>query len=582
MASYAPPGELGGMMYGQATGFSGISNAAAYNSRLELTSATASSSAGSAQSLGFNYNLPAGNNGTVSSIQNSVTSGLSQSFTYDSLDRILSGATTATSGTGCWGQSFGPSGNPPAGPPEDFWGNLSQINGTQCATGTLSVVINTTTNRIATSGFSYDSSGDMTADGSGYAYTFDAENHLTQASGTPSGTWTYVYDGNGLRVEKTNGTNGTLYWRDLSGNTIAETDLTGSTTDSAYREYIFFAGGRVAQRDAATPTPNVYFYYTDQVGSIGTITKANGTPCYQATFTPYGQEMATQTACASNYKFTGYERDAETGLDYAFARYYNQRLGRFMSADPLGGDITDPQSLNRYAYVTNSPTNFSDPSGMNKCAYQGTMTFSSGSAGCTGGGGTTNSNMWDNTWADMIYGPADIADWVSGMSGSTNVEIDFSGGTTISWFALYSWESIGAFNPGFGPMGVNYFGQEIEAAGRRAPQAPTPQTPISPQLQKCMASANASVQSQLQTFSGYAGTKLLGRALIGGGIGAISSLGRYMKTDNPWAIATGALIGGLAGAGQNMYSDSQTIQRIQNSFMDKVGACMDAAPPPPQ
>ncbi|MGA9185943.1 MAG: hypothetical protein WBZ32_11650, partial [Candidatus Acidiferrales bacterium] len=197
MASYAPPGELGGMMYGQATGFSGISNAAAYNSRLELTSATASSSAGSAQSLGFNYNLPAGNNGTVSSIQNSVTSGLSQSFTYDSLDRILSGATTATSGTGCWGQSFGPSGNPPAGPPEDFWGNLSQINGTQCATGTLSVVINTTTNRIATSGFSYDSSGDMTADGSGYAYTFDAENHLTQASGTPSGTWTYVYDGNG-------------------------------------------------------------------------------------------------------------------------------------------------------------------------------------------------------------------------------------------------------------------------------------------------------------------------------------------------------------------------------------------------
>ena len=194
---------------------------------------------------------------------------------------------------------------------------------------------------------------------------FDAENHLTQASGTPSGTWTYVYDGNGLRVEKTNGTNGTLYWRDLSGNTIAETDLTGSTTDSAYREYIFFAGGRVAQRDATTPTPNVYFYYTDQIGSIGTITKANGTPCYQATFTPYGQEMATQTACASNYKFTGYERDSETGLDYAFARYYNQRLGRFMSADPLAGNITDPQSLNRYAYVTNSPTNFIDPSGMN-------------------------------------------------------------------------------------------------------------------------------------------------------------------------------------------------------------------------
>ncbi len=85
------------------------------------------------------------------------------------------------------------------------------------------------------------------------------------------------------------------------------------------------------------------------------ITNGSGTPCYQATFTPYGEEHATQTSCEQNYKFTGDERDAETGLDYAFARYYSSRLGRFMSIDPMGGDTSNPQSLNRYAYTWNRP-----------------------------------------------------------------------------------------------------------------------------------------------------------------------------------------------------------------------------------
>jgi RHS repeat-associated protein len=93
-------------------------------------------------------------------------------------------------------------------------------------------------------------------------------------------------------------------------------------------------------------------------------TDASGNPCYEATYTPYGQETALLNTCPQNYKVTGYERDAETGLDYAFARYYNQRIGRFMSLDPMAGDIHDPQTLNRYAYVRNNPGNLTDPSGL--------------------------------------------------------------------------------------------------------------------------------------------------------------------------------------------------------------------------
>jgi RHS repeat-associated protein len=65
-----------------------------------------------------------------------------------------------------------------------------------------------------------------------------------------------------------------------------------------------------------------------------------------------------------NYKFTGYERDTETGNDYAFARYYSQVEERFLSPDPLDGDASDPQTLNKYAYVRNNPVNSIDPSGM--------------------------------------------------------------------------------------------------------------------------------------------------------------------------------------------------------------------------
>jgi RHS repeat-associated protein len=55
------------------------------------------------------------------------------------------------------------------------------------------------------------------------------------------------------------------------------------------------------------------------------------------------------------------------GLDYAHARYYQPGFGRFMSVDPLAGDVGDPQSLNLYSYVRNNPINFIDPTGMGSC-----------------------------------------------------------------------------------------------------------------------------------------------------------------------------------------------------------------------
>jgi RHS repeat-associated protein len=124
---------------------------------------------------------------------------------------------------------------------------------------------------------------------------------------------------------------------------------------------------------------NVFYWFADQLGSTRTITDANGNLCYDAEFTPYGQEIShterlQTTACPPSYKFTGYERDpettagsADTGLDYAFARFYSSRLGRFLSADPLGGSIGDLQSHNAYAYVLNNPLTLVDALGLDAC-----------------------------------------------------------------------------------------------------------------------------------------------------------------------------------------------------------------------
>ena len=83
-------------------------------------------------------------------------------------------------------------------------------------------------------------------------------------------------------------------------------------------------------------------------------------------FTTFNFEASLGTAVGLR-QFTGKERDSESGLDYFGARYYGSALGRFTSADPLGGELANPQSLNRYAYALNNPLRFTDPTGMYVC-----------------------------------------------------------------------------------------------------------------------------------------------------------------------------------------------------------------------
>jgi RHS repeat-associated protein len=92
-------------------------------------------------------------------------------------------------------------------------------------------------------------------------------------------------------------------------------------------------------------------------------------------------------ACAFVHKFTGKERDAESGLDYFGARYYGSSMGRFMSPDwnaravPVPyASLGNPQSLNLYAYVGNNPLSHRDVDGHHQeCAPDTSRTEKDGS-----------------------------------------------------------------------------------------------------------------------------------------------------------------------------------------------------------
>ena len=79
-------------------------------------------------------------------------------------------------------------------------------------------------------------------------------------------------------------------------------------------------------------------------------------------------------------KFTGYERDNETGLDFAQARFYASAHGRFTSPDPFSGSaiITNPQTFNRYAFVGNNPINSVDPTGLAEMGARFSMSYGDG------------------------------------------------------------------------------------------------------------------------------------------------------------------------------------------------------------
>jgi RHS repeat-associated protein len=272
-----------------------------------------------------------------------------QTYTYDSLNRIKDAKEMI--GTQTWMQTF----------LYDRYGNRNfdtTANRTTtipsgCSVAVCNPSVNPATNKLV--GYQFDNAGNTKVDANGQTFVYDSENKQVEvrtASNVVVGQ--YFYNGDGQRVKKIVPGTGetTVFVYDAAGKLVAE----------------------YSTNVAPASTAKVSYLTNDHLGSPRINTDANGAVISRHDYHPFGEEVfTTQRTTALGYaadtvrkKFTGYERDTETNLDFAQARYFNSSLGRYSSTDPLqaSGFTSNPQSWNRYTYVGNNPLNLTDPNGL--------------------------------------------------------------------------------------------------------------------------------------------------------------------------------------------------------------------------
>ncbi len=340
-------------------------------------------------SLDFTYNTEGNhdNNGNILSQMITVPSTGSgnlivmngftafQDYTYDSLNRIKSAVENTEDFGETWKQTFTYDryGNRRF----DFTGGNTTMPDAGCVQNVCNPTISSANNRLTSSGWTYDASGNVTADPQFNTFKYDAENKQVKVRNIPSQgenyaitVGEYFYDGDGKRVKKVVPGTGetTIFVYDAAGKQVAEYSTIVASVEEA----------------------KVAYLTNDHLGSPRINTDRDGRVISRHDYHPFGEEIVTsQRTGHVDYspdsimkQFTGYERDGETDLDFAQARYLSYNLGRFSSPDPYnvilekerGEDeeertkiltrfISNPQRWNTYIYVVNNPLSFTDPDG---------------------------------------------------------------------------------------------------------------------------------------------------------------------------------------------------------------------------
>jgi RHS repeat-associated protein len=342
---YFPSGALRKITYGN-----GLTETAAFNNRLQpcrhnvnssnTSLSTCADSIPSGNVQDFNYGFSTANNGNVASWSATGNQSFTRTFGYDSLNRLSTFADSA-SAQPCKGLSW----------TYDAWGNRTDQTVTAGTCNTFHA--GAAANNCLIAPYQYDAAGNMIYDGT-HSYTYDAENRLIKVDG--GSTATYAYDAEGNRVQKTVGSTITVYVFNPDGQVIHETDANLNFNV----HYIYLGSQLLAEMKNST----TYFLQNDHLGSARLLTAINQSVYDSLDYLPFGEQIAGSSG--TSHKFTGKERDAESGLDYFGARYYGSSMGRFMSPDPMlimRQKMTDPQQWNMYSYVRNNPLTMVDMNG---------------------------------------------------------------------------------------------------------------------------------------------------------------------------------------------------------------------------
>jgi RHS repeat-associated protein len=173
----------------------------------------------------------------------------------------------------------------------------------------------------------------------------------------------FVYGPDGARLKKTAGATTTLYLG-------ADIEIVGGTQ-------IKYLPGDARRSGLSTTT----WLHRDHLSSVRAETDTTGAVAFRANYRPYGEQLVSVSGVAESKAFIGERLDAETGLQYLGARYYDPILARFIQADP--SDPSQPGvGVNRYAYALGNPVGLMDPKGLFTQApedYSPPLVFSLGS-----------------------------------------------------------------------------------------------------------------------------------------------------------------------------------------------------------
>ncbi len=317
---------------------SGVSRRVFYDSAGRVNLVELQTSTGTTvQSFTYDYgSTSAGTywNGFVRSV--SELDGSVVSYSYDDLGRLVSAVRT---GTNPFNQSY----------KYDADGNRTSVTSNGVTTNATYDAANQLTTQ-GTLSYNYDRNGNLLSY-NGVTLTYDASDQLT--GGTTSGGTSlgFGYDGNGRRVSRTVGTNRTDYWHNWMG-VLSET---GDTNVSYLR-------GFDHQPLSISSGGSVHDYAMDSLGDVTGLVSTGGSLSDTYSYDPWGQSNGSSGSTYNPYRYTGAYSDDATGLYQMGARYYQPSAGRFTQLDPMESTIYDGQ---RYAYASENPANFTDPSGNN-------------------------------------------------------------------------------------------------------------------------------------------------------------------------------------------------------------------------
>lgn len=401
---YTRQGAIANVTYPDTSTASYIVDAAGNVNEVDFTDTHGGGSVASVSSIAY------GPSGKVSSV--TYANGVTSSWDYDSADLYrLVGKTTTSSGSNIEDFTYG----------YDADGNLTSLDDASTLYTSMSIaygydVFNRLTSADSTSTdtslaysktWSYNALGDLTASDAG-SYTYGgtasgnyANPHAPTAVGSATlaynhdgdlvndGTWGNVWNYKNELVTSSKTGTSVIYNYDYQGNRVLQgtpTDVYNYpnqyySTDNAkkLRNIVVPGIGTVATSTWDGTTATTIYHHDDHLGGTHVETDSTGAAVEYELYLPYGGTLVDHKSGTyeNKFKFTGKEKDTDTGWYYYVARYYNPTNGVFQSEDPvfvmLGTDdkkkttefLSDPQNTNSYSYARDNPIRYNDPTG--KC-----------------------------------------------------------------------------------------------------------------------------------------------------------------------------------------------------------------------